>query len=51
MIMYIRCRYFVLNSTPFRQFLIEEFSYDQQNSVLDDPVSEAVCIVADTDTW
>ncbi|XP_077999462.1 folliculin-interacting protein 1-like isoform X2 [Glandiceps talaboti] len=34
-----------------RNEVLEELKLSVQNSVLDEPIAEAVCIVADTDTW
>ncbi|XP_061926125.1 folliculin-interacting protein 1 isoform X1 [Entelurus aequoreus] len=46
---------FVLHGMPsddkLRQNLIAELNHAVQHPVLDEPIAEAVCIVADTDKW
>ncbi|XP_047462745.1 folliculin-interacting protein 1 isoform X2 [Mugil cephalus] len=46
---------FVLHGMPsdekLRQSLMTELSHAVQHPVLDEPIAEAVCIIADTDKW
>lgn len=46
---------FVLHGLPtdekLRQCLMAELSHAVQHPVLDEPIAEAVCIIADTDKW
>uniref|UniRef100_A0A8C3A7K6 Folliculin interacting protein 1 n=1 Tax=Cyclopterus lumpus TaxID=8103 RepID=A0A8C3A7K6_CYCLU len=46
---------FVLHGLPsdekLRQCLVDELTHAVQHPVLDEPIAEAVCIVADTDRW
>ncbi|XP_048590389.1 folliculin-interacting protein 1 [Nematostella vectensis] len=45
---------FVLQGLPSKDFLPSlygDLRLSLQHSVIDDPVTEAVCIIADTDTW
>ncbi|XP_037543795.1 folliculin-interacting protein 1 [Nematolebias whitei] len=46
---------FVLHGIPcdekLRQSLMTELSHAVQHPVLDEPIAEAVCIIADTDKW
>ncbi|XP_040005719.1 folliculin-interacting protein 1 isoform X2 [Xiphias gladius] len=46
---------FVLHGMPsdekLRQSLMAELSHAVQHPVLDEPIAEAVCIIADTDKW
>ncbi|XP_072517795.1 folliculin-interacting protein 1 isoform X2 [Salminus brasiliensis] len=46
---------FVLHGIPnddkLRQSLVSDLSHAVQHPVLDEPIAEAVCIIADTDRW
>ncbi|KAI4904718.1 hypothetical protein NFI96_023994 [Prochilodus magdalenae] len=46
---------FVLHGVPndekLRQSLVSDLSHTVQHPVLDEPIAEAVCIIADTDRW
>ncbi|KAF7206333.1 folliculin-interacting protein 1 isoform X1 [Nothobranchius furzeri] len=46
---------FVLHGIPsdekLRQSLVTELTHTVQHPVLDEPIAEAVCIIADTDKW
>lgn len=39
------------SDTSFRQKLLHDLQSTMQHSVLDEPVAESVCIIADTDNW
>ncbi|XP_041656794.1 folliculin-interacting protein 1 isoform X2 [Cheilinus undulatus] len=41
----------VLNDEKLRQSLMAELTHAVQHPVLDEPIAEAVCIIADTDKW
>ncbi|KAK7464612.1 hypothetical protein BaRGS_00037851 [Batillaria attramentaria] len=39
------------SDTSFRQKLLQDLQATMQHSILDEPVAESVCIIADTDNW
>ena len=39
------------NQTEMHKKVLADLEHGFKNSTLDEPVSESLCIVADTDTW